>query len=87
MPRPDEDLVDALAGDVESAAELALARAYLVRCEHGPTEIPSGPVEALKGLVGDPKPTNDLPDLCLVAHLASVLRMSNLPLQGRRSRA
>ena len=42
------------------AAVFALAGSRFVRCEHGLTEVLPGSVEALEGLVGDPKATDDL---------------------------
>jgi hypothetical protein len=82
VPCPGEDFVDALTGDVESAAELALAGPCLVGFEHGLTEVLPGPVEALEGLVGDPKATDDLPDFPLVAHLERVQMQEYVPLAG-----
>ena len=51
MPRTGEDVVDALARDVELAAKFTLARPSLVRFEYGLTEVLAGSVEALEGLV------------------------------------
>jgi len=84
--RPGEDLVDALPGDVEDAGEFALALSCLVCCEHGLTEVLPGSVEALEGLVGDPKATGDFADFRLVAHLERILMQEYVPLPGRRSR-
>jgi hypothetical protein len=86
VPRPGEDFVNALAGHVEGAAEFALAGSCLVRCEHGLTEVLPGSVEALEGLVGDPKATEDLADFRLVAHLERILMQEYVPLAGRKSR-
>ena len=55
------------------ARELALTCSCLVRCEHGLTELLPGSIKALEGLVGDLKPTHDLPNFCLVAHLENIL--------------
>jgi hypothetical protein len=73
VPRPGEDLVHALARDVEGAAEFALVGPCLVRSEHGLTEGLPCTVEALEGLVGGPKPADDLPEFGLVAHSAMIL--------------
>jgi hypothetical protein len=86
VPRPGEDFVDALPGDVEGAAEFAFAGSCIVRFQHGLTEVLPGSVEALEGLVGDPKATDDLADLRLVAHLERILMQEYVPLAGRKSR-
>ena len=67
------------------ARELALTCSCLVRCEHGLTELLPGSIKALEGLVGDLKPTHDLPNFCLVATLKTYPCKSMLLLHLRQA--